>query len=121
MKLLVVDDHPEARQMASRLLLFLGHEVHEAATAQEAEAYLDDPANGVDIVFMDLLLGRNNGLAVAERMEARRPGLRVLFMSGHDESLCDVEALHGRRRGFIGKPFSLDKLAEALASLAAAD
>ncbi|HEY0713880.1 MAG TPA: response regulator, partial [Polyangia bacterium] len=66
MKLLVVDDHPEARQMASRLLVFLGHEVHEAANAAEAEAFIAQ-GREVDVVIMDLLLGQSNGVHVADR------------------------------------------------------
>jgi two-component system cell cycle sensor histidine kinase/response regulator CckA len=118
-KLLVVDDHPEARHMAMRLLSYLGHEVKEAGTAHEAETYLVSASNQVDIVVMDLLLGNSNGIEVAERMEQMRPGLRVLFMSGHDESVWEQTEPSGQRRAFIGKPFSLETLSTALAKLAA--
>jgi two-component system, cell cycle sensor histidine kinase and response regulator CckA len=117
-RLLVVDDHAECRAMASRLLVVLGHEVLEAADAQQAESILHRERDSIDLVLLDLFLGETDGVTLAKRLEAERPGLRVLFMSGHGEDTCDLEDLAGPRRQFLEKPFSFPALQAALESLA---
>jgi DNA-binding NtrC family response regulator len=118
-KLLIVDDHAECRAMAARLLTVLGHDVVEAADAATAEAILQREAS-IDLVLLDLFLGETDGVDLAERLEAKRPGLRVLFMSGHGEDTCDLHVadLTGPRRQFLEKPFGFPALEAALESLA---
>src|SRR4051812_22448488 len=104
--------------MTMRLLVCLGHEVIEAAEADQAEAILRQERAAIDLVLLDLFLGNTDGLTLARRLEAEQPGLRVLFMSGHGEDTCDLEDLSGPRRQFLEKPFSFPALEAALTSLA---
>ena len=119
MKLLIVDDHAECRAMAARLLAVLGHDVVEAGDAATAEAILHREGS-INLVLLDLFLGETDGVDLADRLEAERPGLRVLFMSGHGEDTCDLDLadLTGPRRQFLEKPFSFPALEAALESLA---
>jgi CheY-like chemotaxis protein len=117
-RLLIVDDHDEYRAMAVRLLVCLGHEVIEAADAEQAEAILRKERSAIDLVLLDLFLGSTDGLTLAGRLEAEQPGLRVLFMSGYGKDTCDLADLSGPRRQFLEKPFSFPALEAALESLA---
>lgn len=118
MRLLIVDDHAEYRAMAVRLLVCLGHDVIEAADAEQAEAILRRERAAIDLVLLDLFLGSTDGVTLAGRLEAEQPGLRVLFMSGNDKDTCDLEELTGPRRQFLEKPFSFPALEAALQALA---
>src|SRR5690349_3202529 len=100
--------------MAVRLLHCLGHAVVEAADAEQAEATLRAERGAIDLVLLDLFLGSTDGVTLARRLEAEQPGLRVLFMSGHDKDTCDLEDLAGPRRQFLEKPFSFPALEAAL-------
>jgi CheY-like chemotaxis protein len=111
MKILVVDDHPTVRLMTTRLLACLGHTPLEAGDAAEAEAALGDE---VDVILIDLHLDGVDGGALAGRLEARRAGVHILFMSGVGEDVFAARDLGGPRRGFIEKPFSLSRLDDAL-------
>jgi two-component system cell cycle sensor histidine kinase/response regulator CckA len=104
--------------MAIRLVACLGHDVFEAADAEQAEAILHREGASIELVLLDLFLGSTDGVTLARRLEAERPGLRVLFMSGHGEDTCDLADLAGPRRQFLEKPFSFPALEAALESLA---
>jgi two-component system, cell cycle sensor histidine kinase and response regulator CckA len=118
LRLLIVDDHAEYRATAVRLLAMLGHEVIEADGPDTAEAALAREGDGIEVVLLDLFLGADDGVTVAQRLAARRPGLRILFMSGHDEATFAPAELEAPGRRFIEKPFSLPALEAALADLA---
>jgi two-component system, cell cycle sensor histidine kinase and response regulator CckA len=115
MMVLVVDDHAELRQMAVRFLNTLGHQTLEAQNADEAEAVLHQHGGEVEVVLLDLNLGGTSGASLAARLESARPGLRVLFMSGYGREDYAAPELEGRP--FIGKPFSVGALQEALAAI----
>ena len=104
--------------MAMRLLACLGHDVVEAADAEQAAAVLHREGAAIELVLLDLFLGETDGVTLARQLEAERPVLRVLFMSGHGEDTCDLADLAGPRRQFLEKPFSFPALEAALASLA---
>jgi CheY-like chemotaxis protein len=116
-KILVIDDHPTVRQMATRLLACLGHQCLEARNAQEAEDTLSKHSAEVDVVLLDLCLEGADGGALARTLEAARADLRILFMSGDGQDVFDARELAGPRRGFIEKPFSLNGLNAALEGL----
>jgi two-component system cell cycle sensor histidine kinase/response regulator CckA len=114
-KVLVVDDHPMVRHMASRLLASLGHEPLEAGCAEDAEATM----GGVELVLLDLGLADTDGAILATRLQADRSDLRILFMSGDGREVFEARALSGPRRAFIEKPFSLRTLSAAVDGLMA--
>jgi CheY-like chemotaxis protein len=116
---LVVDDHPNFRETAVKLLTFLGHSALEAADEREAEEAFHRHAQQIDLVLLDMFLGASDGLVLAGRLEAARPGLRVLFMSGYGEVALSSPELAGPRRHYIEKPFSLASLKVAITELLA--
>ena len=79
MKVLVVDDHPTVRQMATRLLACLGYTSLEASDAAEAEDTFTKHRSEVQLVLMDLYLDGTDGGVLARRLEAARSDLRILF------------------------------------------
>jgi two-component system, cell cycle sensor histidine kinase and response regulator CckA len=115
MTVLVVDDHPQLRQMAVRFLTTLGHRTLQAQNAEDAEAALERHGDDVQAALLDLNLGGSSGASLARRLEALRPGLRVLFMSGYGRDDYGAPELEGRP--FIEKPFSVRALEKALTSL----
>jgi DNA-binding NtrC family response regulator len=119
MKVLVVDDHNHFRETAARLLTFLGHCPLQARDEHEAEAAFAQNAAEIELVLLDMYLGVCHGLTLATRLEATRPGVRVLFMSGYGEVALGTPELAGPRRHFIEKPFSLATLKQAVADVLA--
>ena len=111
MRVLLVEDEPMILEMAVTVLSGLGYTVLQATTPAEAIRLAGDSADSIDLLLTDVILPEMNGLDLARTMDARRPGLRCLFMSGYT---ADTIAHHGVLEDgvhFIQKPFSTAALA----------
>ncbi|BDG09525.1 substrate-binding domain-containing protein [Anaeromyxobacter paludicola] len=110
---LVVEDDPIVRSLVSRLLRGFGYQVRTAEGGEECLARMGDGATPVDLLLTDVVMPRMNGRELYERLRERRPGLKVLFMSGY---ASDVIGRHGVEDdgdavGFLQKPFTAADLA----------
>jgi DNA-binding response OmpR family regulator len=104
MKILLVDDDPEIRFIAGFLLREAGHDVAEAASAEAAADAMESVVP--DVVLMDVLLGEDDGVAVAERLLAfAAPAPALIFLTGvvREEQISRLRAIHPA--GIIQKPF----------------
>ena len=107
---LLVEDNGEVRPVVRRQLTELGYPVIEAKDGAEATRILDNVAD-VGIVISDVVMpGGVDGRALAAHARNRRPGVRVLLMSGYTGARSGDEPL-------LAKPFSKQQLAVALAGL----
>jgi signal transduction histidine kinase/ActR/RegA family two-component response regulator len=116
-KLLLVDDDNAVREVLSASLTDLGYEVVEAGSGGAALETLQREAD-IDLVVLDFAMPGMNGAEVARRIEARHPGLPILFVTG----FADRTALAGVGEShIIGKPPTdgdlATKVAAALASV----
>ena len=113
-RILIVDDHPMMRQGLAQLiglepdLTICG----EAETAEQALG-LVDPLKP-DLVLADISLPGKNGLELIKDFQALQPGLPVLVISMHDESLYAERVLRAGGRGYIMKQEGGKKLMLAL-------
>jgi DNA-binding NtrC family response regulator len=88
-------------------------EGYRVITAGDAERALDLCAaheGPIGLVITDVVMPGMSGPAVAERLKALRPGIRVLFMSGYTDEAIGRPGVIGRETNFIQKPFSADAL-----------
>lgn len=60
----------------------------------------------IHLLLTDVILPDARGPELARQIERRRPGLRVLFMSGYAAGHLDAERLGAPGRAFIAKPFT---------------
>ena len=94
----------------------LGYKVAEASNGEMALDVLKK-ARRLDLLLTDVVMpGALNGRELAEEAVRRRPGLKVLFMTGYSR---DVMLRQGRvdpAMPVISKPFSLDELAAKVRS-----
>jgi DNA-binding NarL/FixJ family response regulator len=113
-RILVVDDHPMMRQGLAQLI---GAEPDLAVCgeAENAESALDNL--GVlkpDLVLADISLPGKNGLELIKDFQVVQPGLAVLVISMHDESLYAERVLRAGGRGYIMKQEGGKKLMLAI-------
>jgi len=111
--ILVVEDDDEVRSVAVGFLDKLGYRVLQAADARQALERIDSGAH-VDLLFTDVVMrGELDGPALAREALRRRPGLRVVFTSGHaPESIALLERRAGAE--LLSKPYRIDDLARIL-------
>jgi signal transduction histidine kinase len=109
--ILVVEDEPSLREMILAILERYGFSLMEAASADEAMEMLQENPDAVDLVVTDVMLRGDSGHELAESLQAIKPGLRTVFISGHSlESLADRDIVIPAD-AFLEKPFSPAQLA----------
>ena len=110
--ILVVEDDDGVRAYATEALRELGYRVAEAPSGKAALGVLESVPR-LDLLLTDVIMpGEYNGRELADEALKRRPGLRVLFMTGYSR---DAIIRNGRLAPgvhVIGKPFSLEELAD---------
>jgi len=110
---LVVEDERLLRGMVSRTLRRLGYRVLEAANGVEARRLWAAEGPSVDLLLTDMVMPeRISGIDLARELRATKPSLPVVVMSGYSAELTDGEADDVL---FLGKPFTIGVLSEAVA------
>jgi PAS domain S-box-containing protein len=107
---LVVEDDDVVRTIAAKALAHAGYRVLAAPHAAAALELLRDEGIGVDLLLTDLLLPGMNGKDLAAIVVERRPGTRVLYMSGFEDGTL---ARHGVLEAgllLLPKPFTPSSL-----------
>jgi PAS domain S-box-containing protein len=112
---LLVEDDDEVAALTAEMLRQLGYEVLRVASAAAALGAL---ANGraVDIVFSDVMMpGTMNGIALAQEIHKRRPGLPVLLATGYAEP--EALAAGASHTQVLLKPYTIEDLGGALSGV----
>jgi PAS domain S-box-containing protein len=111
--LLVVEDEPMVRMLASEVLRKLGYKVLEAVNGEEAVRIFNEaPAHSVRLLLTDMVMPRLGGKELAERLRAKQPDLQVIYMSGYAADNLGNNELLAVGTGFLQKPFTPSSLAK---------
>jgi CheY-like chemotaxis protein len=109
--LLLVEDDGLLRRLEGEMLSRLGYTVLEAATAAEAEALFEREGGEVALLLTDVVLTDDSGAALAERLQAKSPDLKVVYATGHTEEEVSRHGLPEGQLMLVTKPFTEDELA----------
>ena len=114
LNILIVDDHHEVRAATAGMLEELGHSVRQAPQGQAALIELDGD-DRCDLLITDYAMPNMSGTELVREAQRRKPGLRSMIITGY----ADNEALAGSLENVavLSKPFSLEKLAQAIDSV----
>ncbi|MEN8257382.1 MAG: transporter substrate-binding domain-containing protein [Thermodesulfobacteriota bacterium] len=112
-KILIVDDEENIRSMASHMLNALGYSPSVASSGEEALAYLQ--GNQVDLLLLDMIMDPGmNGRETYEKALDLRPGQKALVTSGFSESNEVKRAQELGAGRYIRKPYTIEKIGEAI-------
>jgi len=115
--ILVVEDDLGMREVAMSILESYGYHIYGAATGR---AGLDaiETHDDVALLVCDVVLsGGMNGPDFAREAQARRPGLKVLFMSGYHDVRGSLAGQIDREAKLIRKPFRGSELRDMVRDL----
>jgi signal transduction histidine kinase/ActR/RegA family two-component response regulator len=113
----VVDDEPVVRRLATEVLREFGYQVIAAADGPEGLSILQSDLR-VDLLVTDVgLPGGMNGRQLADAARERRPGLKVLFITGYAEAAVIGNEMFEPGMQVITKPFAMDTLAARIRAM----
>ena len=114
-KILIIDDSSMSRRMLRRIIETAGHDVVEAddGAAGIEKYFLENP----DAVFLDLTMKDMYGLDVLAKLRELDRSVRVVIASADIQDMTRTMVTEAGADGFINKPLSPEKVAEALDSM----
>jgi signal transduction histidine kinase len=115
--ILVVEDEPALRTLATRILGTHGYRVQGAPGGAEALELWRKQAGAFDLLLTDLIMpGGISGGQLAERLRTDKPGLRVIYMSGYPGDTASRGLALQEGVNFLQKPFDPAYLAKIVRS-----
>jgi len=120
-RVVVIDDHPMVREHLKQMLRSESDlcVCGEADTRTEGLEVVN--ATKPDLAIVDLSLKESHGLDLIKDLRTSYPGLQILVVSMHDESLYAERAIRAGARGYITKQEATKKILEAIRRVLAGD
>ncbi len=116
MKILVVEDDAALRDGLVDLLSAAGHRVEATADGESALARAADPA--FDLLLLDLMLPKLDGIEVCRRVRVLRPELPILMLTALGDEDDKVRGLRSGADDYVTKPFGTRELLARVEALA---
>jgi DNA-binding NtrC family response regulator len=107
-RVLVIDDHAQARESMADVLRRAGHQVETLASAIEALKMLD--RESFDVIVTDLQMPGMTGLEFIHHLHQRPHGAQVLMVTAHASVASAVDAMRHGAFDYIEKPFNVEQL-----------
>ena len=111
--ILIVEDDDGVRQYAAEILRDLNYQVLEARDSITALKLLDADKN-FDLLLTDVVLPGKNGRELATEIERRRPGIKIIFMTGYSRNAIVHQGRLDRGTELIPKPLTEAVLARRI-------
>ena len=108
--ILLVEDSRLLAKVTRDFLVSDGYDVLMAANPREAFRISESHHAPIHLLLTDVVMPDINGRELAEQLLARRPEMKVLYMSGYTNGILLEHAFRAEDSAFIEKPFSHDAL-----------
>ncbi len=114
-RLLVVDDAPYVLKALRDILEACGYEIFEAVDGEEALSRYSEVRP--DVVLMDILMPKLDGVSATKRILKEDPGARIIVISAVGKIGLEEECLQAGAKKFVVKPFKVKELLGSINSL----
>ncbi len=108
--ILLVEDDPQLRQLASSVLAHCGYKVLVAGGPEEGLAICRPNQRDIRLLITDVIMPRMNGRQLAEQILQISPNVRVLYISGYTNNAIVHYGVLDPGLWFLPKPFTLSAL-----------
>jgi len=115
--LLLVESEPALRALVRTTLEQQGYVVLAAANGLDALELAGRHQAPIDLLITDLVMARLSGPELAQRLRELRPGIEVLFMSGHNDSRLFSRDVENGDVNLLAKPFTPGQLVNRVRAL----
>ncbi|NCW41590.1 MAG: DNA-binding response regulator [Actinobacteria bacterium] len=115
LKVLVVDDEPNIRDLLSASLRFAGHQVATSPNGTDAISKIVDTQP--DIVLLDVMLPDISGFGVTKKIRGMGIDVPILFLTARDDTEDKIAGLTVGGDDYVTKPFSLDEIMARISAI----
>lgn len=115
--ILIAEDERPIRSLLARVLGEAGYTVVVAESATEAKSKSDAFEGAIDLLITNHMLRDGLGREVADYITQKRPGMRVLQISGHPYEQLKAEGHLMPGAAFLAKPFGRHELDKKVAEV----
>jgi len=102
----LAEDETTVRALTREILHLSGYTVLEAVGPEEGLQVAQQHAGPIHLLLADVVMPGMSGRALADRLQALRPSLRVLFMSGYPSEAIKQHRVMEPNEFFLEKPFT---------------
>lgn len=110
--ILFVEDEDSILELGTVILEQCGYKVLKAKNPSDALGLLKNLKTRVDLLISDVVMPGMNGRDLRKLVEARMPGIKVLYISGYTSDILVGQGIPEDSRFFLQKPFSPTAFAE---------
>jgi len=107
---LLVEDEERVRMAARRILERHGYRVLEAGDGEQALRISTDHDDVIHLMITDMVMPRMSGDELAQKLVARRPAMKVIYVSGYTEDAVTRREVLDASSAYVQKPFSPSSL-----------
>jgi CheY-like chemotaxis protein len=107
---LVVDDEPEIRKLVSAMVGTLGYVAITADSGEHALTLYKNRKEPLALLITDVVQPGMSGPMLADQLTALQPDLKVLYISGYDNTHVVRKYVVEKGHALLAKPFSMDVL-----------
>ena len=110
--ILLVEDEEAVRELIHTVLTEHGYDVIAARDPEHAVKLATGYAREIHMLLTDVIMPGMSGRELANEVSLKRPGIRVLFMSGYTDNVITTGGMLEKGLAFLQKPFSPSTLAQ---------
>lgn len=118
--ILVVDDEPEIRKLVSAMVTQFGYNALTADSGEHALTMYRHLTDPLEMLITDVVAPGMSGPMLADKLSELQPDLKVLYISGYDNTHVVQKYVVERGHALLPKPFTMDELRGKMSELLSA-
>src|SRR5215475_1876717 len=108
--ILVVDDEPEIRKLVSAMVSQFGYSVLTADSGDHALTLYKKHKGPIDLLITDVVAPGMSGPMLADKLTEKQPDLKVLYISGYDNTHVVQKYVVEKGHELLSKPFAAEEM-----------
>jgi DNA-binding NtrC family response regulator len=110
--ILLCEDEPKIRTLVETMLARQGYRVIVANTPEDALSIATEGVDPIHLLLTDVVMPRMSGFELGQAVQAERPGIKVLYMSGYTDNHITGGMELPDNLPFLQKPFTAAGLSD---------
>ena len=106
----MVDDEPEIRKLVGAMVTQFGYSVLTADSGDHAITVYKNHKSPIELLITDVVAPGMSGPMLADKLSAIQPDLKVLYISGYDNTHVVQKYVVEKGHVLLSKPFTMDQL-----------